>query len=62
MTPVNFINRFRISYAMELLKNENLQIIEIAFECWFNNLTHFNRMFRKYNAETPREYRKKQKR
>ena len=59
MTPVNFINRCRISYAMELLRNENLPIIEIAFECGFRSLTHFNRTFRKYNAETPREYRKK---
>ena len=60
-TPIQYLNRTRISRAMELLRNTDKSITEIAMECGFSNLTHFNRMFRKFAAESPRNYRKKQK-
>jgi AraC-like DNA-binding protein len=35
-----------------------LNITEIAFAHGFNNLSNFNRQFRKHKKMTPREYRK----
>lgn len=60
-SPIQYLNRIRISRAMELLRSTDKSITEIALECGFCNLTHFNRMFRKFADDNPRNYRKKQK-
>ena len=60
-SPIQYLNRIRISHAMELLRNSDKSITEIAMKCGFSNLTHFNRMFHKFSSKNPRNYRKKQK-
>lgn len=43
---------------MQLLKSEsNLNIIEIAAQCGFNNTANFNKAFKKAVGITPKEYR-----
>ncbi len=57
-TLVEFINEIRIKYACRLLKNSEERIIQICFESGFNNLSNFNRQFRKIMNCGPAEYRK----
>lgn len=52
----NFVNEIRIGYACKLLCEENLTISQICFECGFNNLTNFNRNFKRFNKMVPSEY------
>jgi AraC-like DNA-binding protein/ligand-binding sensor protein len=59
-TGVNFteyVSRVRIERARGLLLNQNLRVSEIAFETGFQSLTHFNRVFKKINGQSPTEFR-----
>ena len=60
-SPVQYITRKRIRLAIELLKDENLSILEVALRSGFNNAANFNRAFRQLTETSPSEYRKKQK-
>ncbi len=54
----DYISSRRIEAAMQLLKSEsNLNIIEIASKCGFNNTANFNKTFKKMVGITPGEYR-----
>ncbi len=57
LSPIAYLNSFRVEKACELLKNSSLDIAEIARSCGFRSVPHFNRMFRQLKARTPREYR-----
>lgn len=54
----DFINSFRIEYAIELMKNSDMKILEIAYESGFNSKTTFNTSFKKNTGLTPSEYKK----
>jgi AraC-like DNA-binding protein len=56
-TFVSFVNVLRIMEACRLLINTNLDIIDIAFDCGYANLSNFNRRFSELKQTTPREYR-----
>ncbi|MFV0483609.1 MAG: AraC family transcriptional regulator [Bacteroidales bacterium] len=55
---LQYLNNYRIGLARRLLIEDRLNIQEIAFECGFGNLSHFNTQFKKINGTTPREFRK----
>lgn len=52
-----YLNSLRINHASYLLTSSDLSITHIALECGFNNQQTFNRVFRKSNGCTPKEYR-----
>ncbi|MCF7863774.1 MAG: AraC family transcriptional regulator [Kiritimatiellales bacterium] len=52
------VNELRISQACRLLDETNRTISEIAFECGYETLSHFNSKFRKTMDMTPSEYRR----
>ena len=57
-TPVfEYINGIRIEKACGLLKRTEMTIIEIAYSVGYNNVSFFNRYFRKLMDMSPREYR-----
>jgi AraC-like DNA-binding protein/ligand-binding sensor protein len=58
ISPVQYLNRYRIEKALQLLKKGTLSKTEIAFEAGFNTLTHFNRIFKKFMKLSPSEYQK----
>ncbi|QNL51562.1 AraC family transcriptional regulator [Olivibacter sp. SDN3] len=59
MTFVEYLNTIRIGYVCKLLSDDyHLNIVEIAYECGFNNLANFNRQFKKLKGMSPSEYRK----
>lgn len=47
----------RLGYASRLLVDSSKSIAEIAYGCGFNNLSNFNRIFRKRKGCSPSEFR-----
>jgi hypothetical protein len=47
----------RLSHASRLLIDTHLPISQIAFNCGFNNISNFNRIFKKKKGCTPKEFR-----
>jgi AraC-like DNA-binding protein len=57
MPLVEFINRARIQRSCQLLKRSDASIVDVALAVGYNNLSHFNRLFRRFMGVSPREYR-----
>lgn len=58
-TPIDFLNSYRLEISMNLLRDTNLSITEIAYNCGFNNLSYYSEIFKKYKGCTPNAYRTK---
>lgn len=59
-TGITFIDsllELRLGNASRLLIDTNQSISEIAYSCGFNNLSNFNRIFKKKKGCTPQEFR-----
>lgn len=54
----NYLNEVRIEKSKELLKNEELSMLEIAHAVGFNNQTYYNSLFKKLTNLTPMQYKK----
>jgi AraC-like DNA-binding protein len=57
----DFINSYRIEYAMVVLKDSSksrLTISEILYEAGYNSKSSFNSAFKKHTGKTPTQYRK----
>lgn len=59
MTPVKYINHLRLYKACELLKNTDIPISQIAYQCGFTDSNYFARVFKSLRGMTPRDYRNK---
>ncbi|WP_137043718.1 AraC family transcriptional regulator [Pseudolabrys sp. FHR47] len=57
VTPHQFILRTRLYRAASRLRSGDEQIASIAFDCGFNDLSTFNRRFRRVTGVTPGDYR-----
>ncbi|MBR1877098.1 MAG: response regulator [Lachnospiraceae bacterium] len=55
-TFVNLLNKIRIQKAIELLKEKNLKVYEIAEVVGYSNYAYFYQMFKKVTGCTPTEY------
>lgn len=53
----DFIIQFRLEIAKNMLNNEHLKINFIASMVGFNNISYFNRLFKKHYGKTPTTYR-----
>jgi AraC-like DNA-binding protein len=58
-TVFEYLNQIRIEFACKLLMDINLSILEVCMDSGFNNLSHFNKQFRKITGVPPTEYRKR---
>lgn len=58
-TFVDNLNDIRISEAVCRLIDTSDTISEICYKCGFNNLSNFNRVFKRRKGYTPTEYREK---
>ncbi|MCK9414148.1 MAG: AraC family transcriptional regulator [Prolixibacteraceae bacterium] len=58
MRPIDYINRKRIEDAQMQLVVTNTPIEKIAIEVGIDNLSYFNRLFKKYSCVPPGEYRR----
>lgn len=58
-TFVSFLNEVRINEACKKLTagaGDNISISTIAYNCGFNTVTHFNRVFKSVVGKSPHEY------
>ena len=53
-----YLNDYRLTIAARLLAASDAQILTVAAECGYDNLSYFNRTFKARFSMTPREYRK----
>jgi two-component system response regulator YesN len=56
---IEYLNRYRIERAKELLYQKNVPITEVAFQAGYNDYKYFGNVFKKYTGLTPRDFRKK---
>lgn len=51
-----YLNDMRIGYACRLIIEGKMSVSQISFESGFNNLSNFNRTFKKHTGFTPTNY------
>lgn len=57
-SAINYINELRIGKACNLLNDPNLAIADVSFQSGFNNITHFNRTFKKIKEVSPSSFKR----
>ena len=57
MTSIEYLNQYRLEIASRQLAETNLSVTSIALESGFNNISYFNRVFKRKFGVTPMEYR-----
>lgn len=55
-TFTQFLNEVRIAQACRLLRDTDLNISQIGFESGYNNVSNFNRQFKRITDTTPKKY------
>lgn len=60
VTIKSYINQKRIEHAIYLLETSNLAIKDIAHSCGFINISHFNRVFKKFTGKKPSQKKRKE--
>ena len=54
---ITFLNTARVEMACQLLLTTEMPIQQIAFDCGFESLSHFNRTFKTTKGRCPRNFR-----
>ena len=57
-TCISYINKCRLTKAVELLETTRFNILDVATAVGYNNISLFNRDFKKIYGTTPKEVRK----
>lgn len=57
MTPIYYVNKYRVEVARRFLQSTDLQIQQVSEQDGFASSTVFCRRFKQAFAQTPREYR-----
>lgn len=58
LTFIEFLNQYRIEQAKRLLKSDK-NVTETCYECGFESLSYFNRIFKKVVGKNPIQFKKK---
>lgn len=58
-TVIEYLNRYRIQKALDLIKNGELPISEIGWKCGIGEYKYFNYVFKKYIGCSVKEYQNK---
>ncbi|OGO82817.1 MAG: hypothetical protein A2Y21_07190 [Clostridiales bacterium GWC2_40_7] len=58
-TFTEYLNDIRINKALELLKSTDNRVLDISLETGFNNVSHFNKVFKLHTGLSPLEFRKR---
>lgn len=56
-TFLQYVADMRIGYACKLLTIGDMEVAQIAVECGFDSIPHFNRVFKQLTGLTPTQYR-----
>ena len=55
-SPIEYLNRYRIEVACYKMMSRWQNITELSYECGFNDLSYFIRVFKKIAGVTPKQY------
>ncbi|MCP9768606.1 helix-turn-helix domain-containing protein [Lacihabitans sp. LS3-19] len=55
-TFLEIVNEYRIQYACQLLRKNELSVSQIAYESGFNDVPYFNKLFKKMKGVSPLGY------
>lgn len=58
MTPTEYLNKLKLNYASNLLKNTDYSVLHISNTIGFSSLSYFMTMFKKAYGVSPAEYRR----
>ncbi len=58
LSCIDYVIEYRLTKAMGLLRSSDKPVIEVAYETGFNNISYFNRTFKKHCGQTPSQFRK----
>lgn len=58
-SAMEYLTQLRVNAACGALSSTEKRISEIAFDCGYENLSNFNRQFKKLTGYSPNEYRKR---
>ncbi|HSZ72685.1 MAG TPA: helix-turn-helix transcriptional regulator [Cytophagaceae bacterium] len=56
----DYLNQLRITEVKRLLKETKLPVSDIAYKVGYNNISHFNRVFKAITGTTPKGYREEE--
>ena len=59
ITVFEYLNKIKTEFACKLLMDPDLSILEVCLDSGFNNVSHFNKQFKKITGVPPSEYRKR---
>jgi AraC-like DNA-binding protein len=59
ITLFDYLNQIKTDFACKLLMDPDLSILQICLDSGFNNISHFNKQFKKRTGVTPTEFRKR---
>ena len=62
LAPVDLIKEIRLNKSIELLKNTDMTVSEIAYEVGFKEAGYYGKCFRKKYNQTPTEFMSKYRR
>lgn len=58
-TPIDYINRLRIDRACYEMTVNKMTVTNAAYECGFNELSYFSKIFKKYKGVSPGQYKQR---
>lgn len=58
ISPIEYLKKYRVKVAANLLTTTDLPVTEICIQCGFNSPSYFSKSFQRVFNVTPREYRK----
>jgi AraC-like DNA-binding protein len=56
LTTSEFIRNIRLEQAARLLREQKINVTQVAYTVGFSNLAHFSTVFRKHFGMSPSEY------
>lgn len=56
MTVFEYLNKIKVDYACKLLMDKKLSMADVALDSGFNNISHFNKQFKRITSSTPLKY------
>ena len=57
-TYIQFLMEVRVGSACRLLVEDEKNVVEISYECGYNNISHFNHQFKCITGKKPLEYKR----